>query len=121
MRNGCGRGLIPLTTPDSGAVFHTEWVAALERMERDLGTAERLAADPEKYAASELPMWQPPVIPGPMPAYLADRARQLVERQRSAMAALHGRAQLLRQEAAFTTNGTFAQVGHETSIVDIHA
>lgn len=109
-------------TPE--AVFHTEWIAALERLDADLAAAERLAGDPTATPAATQPgaqsPWQPPVIPGPMPTYLADRARLLLERQRSVMSALAGQAQLLRQQAAFAVEGGLGQQAHEASIVDIH-
>lgn len=58
-----------------------EWTALLDRLERD---ADRiLAAAPGTADASDIEPWTPPA--SALPAALADRARRVVEKQRSAM------------------------------------
>lgn len=58
-----------------------EWTAMLDRLEKD---ADRiLAAAPGTADAADISPWTPPATP--LPLELADRARRVVELQRSAM------------------------------------
>ena len=65
--------------------FRAEWVAALERLECDLETAEALLAveqlTEETAASLALPLWEPPTMRAPLPADLEPRARLVLERQ----------------------------------------
>ena len=60
------------------ATFHDQWVAELERLEADVTLAESMLRANE---APVLPAWQRPVIRGPLPHELEDRARLVLERQ----------------------------------------
>ncbi len=61
-----------------GATFHDQWVAELERLEADVALAESMLRANE---APVLPDWQRPVVRGPLPTELEDRARLVLERQ----------------------------------------
>ena len=58
--------------------FHEQWVAELERLEADVALAESVLRSNE---APVLPAWQRPVVRGPLPTELEDRARLVLERQ----------------------------------------
>ncbi len=58
--------------------FHDQWVAELERLEADVALAESMLRTNQ---APALPAWQRPVIRGPLPTELEDRARLVLERQ----------------------------------------
>ena len=60
------------------ATFHDQWVAELERLEADVALAESVLRANE---APVLPSWERPVVRGPLPAELHDRARLVLERQ----------------------------------------
>jgi hypothetical protein len=65
--------------------FHAEWVAALERLECDVETAESLLAvevfTEADAATIALQTWEPPAMRGPLPSDLEPRARLVLERQ----------------------------------------
>ena len=65
--------------------FRAEWVAALERLECDVETAEALLAvenlTEESVASLAIPAWEPPVMRAPLPSDLEPRARLVLERQ----------------------------------------
>jgi hypothetical protein len=60
------------------ASFRDQWVAELERLEADVTLAESMLRANE---APVLPAWQRPVVRGPLPHELEDRARLVLERQ----------------------------------------
>jgi len=65
--------------PDHAAEeFRAAWAAALDQLEVDVETAERMLAtqDPDP-----LPVWEPPRVVGALPADLEPRARLVLERQ----------------------------------------
>lgn len=65
--------------------FRAEWVAALERLECDVETAEALLAvesfTEESIAELALTAWEPPALRAPLPSDLEPRARLVLERQ----------------------------------------
>ena len=63
--------------------FREEWVAALERLECDVETAEALLAVESFPAETALAFtsWEPPVMRAPLPSDLEPRARLVLERQ----------------------------------------
>ncbi len=65
--------------------FRAEWVAALERLECDVATAEGLLAvenfTEENAAELALRTWEPPAMRAPLPSDLEPRARLVLERQ----------------------------------------
>ena len=65
--------------------FRAEWVAALERLECDVETAEALLAvesfTEESAASLALQAWDPPAMRAPLPTDLEPRARLVLERQ----------------------------------------
>ena len=73
--------LDPHAPPD----FRAEWVAALERLECDVETAEALLAveqvTEESAASLALQLWEPPAMRAPLPSDLEPRARLVLERQ----------------------------------------
>ncbi len=60
------------------ATFHDQWVTELERLEADVALAESALRVNETPV---LPSWERPVVRGPLPAELQDRARLVLERQ----------------------------------------
>lgn len=75
-----GTGAAPARRAPSGS-WDAAWVDALEALEMDLATAERMLA--LGHLAQEPPVapWAPPTGLGPLPLDLADRARTLLDRQ----------------------------------------
>ncbi|GAA1931078.1 hypothetical protein [Nocardioides marmoribigeumensis] len=73
------------STPPAPPDFRAEWVAALERLECDVETAEALLAvetfTEESAASLALPSWEPPALRAPLPSDLEPRARLVLERQ----------------------------------------
>jgi hypothetical protein len=65
--------------------FRAEWLAALERLECDVETAEALLAveNLTEQTAAELALaqWEPPAMRAPLPSDLEPRARLVLERQ----------------------------------------
>ena len=61
------------------------WETELARLELDLIRAERLH---DGLSTMPTEPWDPPAIPGQMPADLATRAQELLDRQDQAMAEL---------------------------------
>lgn len=58
--------------------FRAQWVAALERLELDVGNAEQMLAERQRL---ELEPWVPPTLRAPIPDDLVPRARLIHERQ----------------------------------------
>ncbi len=58
--------------------FHDQWVAELTRLEADVALAESVLRTND---APVLPAWERPVVRGPLPHELEDRARLVLERQ----------------------------------------
>ncbi len=58
--------------------FHQQWVLELDRLEADVALAESML---RVNQAPVLPAWQRPVVRGPLPSELEDRARLILERQ----------------------------------------
>ncbi len=58
--------------------FHQQWVDELDRLEADVTVAESMLRVNE---APVLPAWERPVVRGPLPTELEDRARFILERQ----------------------------------------
>ncbi|MGA9747996.1 MAG: hypothetical protein WBQ50_11130 [Nocardioides sp.] len=73
------------------------WESALDELELTLEETEHLLQGEHPDPTSTQTGWTPPVLPGPLPAELADRARELLARQqdlllRTAQAATSARA-----------------------------
>ncbi|MDF1605958.1 hypothetical protein [Nocardioides sp. YIM 152315] len=64
---------------------HLHWATALDRLELDVIRAERMLDDPSRPAPEP---WDEPLLTGPIPADLRDRAITLRERQRAVQAAI---------------------------------
>lgn len=64
---------------------HLHWATALDRLELDVIRAERMLEDPSRPAPED---WDEPMLEGPIPADLRDRAIALRERQRRVQAAM---------------------------------
>lgn len=74
------------TSAHGDAGTQLAWQRAFDRLEQDLLQAERLAAS---AAASAADPWMAPDLPGPMPAALVGRAREIQRRQRVVLDRLH--------------------------------
>lgn len=66
--------------------FRAVWEEELDRLELDVVRVERMLAGGDTAAPAE--PWSPPALPCPMPAVLAPRARDLLDRQDRASTAL---------------------------------
>jgi hypothetical protein len=91
------------------------WVEALDRLERDVASAEALAANPERAErrrAAPKP-WTPPNLPGHIPADLVGRAQQLLRREEEAKRLLAAGLEQIRSERAAL--GERARAGAATS------
>jgi hypothetical protein len=85
--------------------FRAVWEAELDRLELDVVRVERLlsGADDASSAvqgASGRP-WSPPAVPGPMPADLFPRARDILERQTRAEGALREALSSAQKQLAY--------------------
>jgi hypothetical protein len=67
---------------------HLIWATTLDRLELDVMRAERMLVDPSRPAPEP---WDDPLLTGPIPADLLERAIALRERQRAVEAALASR------------------------------
>ena len=75
--------------------WRAAWESALDDLELTLEETEHLLRG-EHPPPQDGPVWTPPVLPGPLPPEMADRARALLARQqdviaRTAQAALSAR------------------------------
>ncbi len=59
---------------------HEAWVRELDLLEADLHRAEAIAAEGGPEADLAWDPWEPPAMPGPIPADLVDRATALLDR-----------------------------------------
>ncbi len=59
--------------------FHAAWVAALGDLELEVVRAEELLRTGRQ--GSDMPPWEPPSLPGPLPFDLRERAQALLDRQ----------------------------------------
>jgi hypothetical protein len=66
---------------------HLHWATALDRLELDVILAERRLEDPSR-PAPEPEAWDEPVLRGPIPADLRERALALRERQQRVRTAM---------------------------------
>lgn len=57
---------------------HLHWATALDRLELEVILAERMVKDPTRPAPDS---WDEPLLEGPIPADLRERALELRERQ----------------------------------------
>jgi len=80
--------------------FGSEWVAALDRLELDVGLAEQMLAERRTL---ELPLWRTPTMHAPMPEDLVPRARLIHERQLAVVHALTRRATATSGQLALTS------------------
>jgi hypothetical protein len=92
-----------------------EWTALLDRLEQD---AERiLAAAPGTADAADLAPWTPPATS--LPPALADRARQVVELQRSAMERTRADLDGLRQHLGAVSRIPSTRRPEEPAYLDV--
>ncbi|MBF0689193.1 MAG: hypothetical protein IR158_15680 [Cellulomonas sp.] len=89
--------------------WHDRWERALDELELDVATAERLLAEAHLPDVADVAArrWQPPAGLGPLPAPLQERAQALLERQldlarRTAEAMAAARRQLVAADAMRT-------------------
>lgn len=74
------------------------WEVELDRLELDVLRAERLLKGLEALTVEP---WNPPRVPGQMPADLAVRAKELLDRQERATAALHAALESAQRQLAY--------------------
>lgn len=65
--------------------WRAAWESALDDLELTLEETEHLLRG-EHPPPQDGPAWTPPALPGPLPAELADRARELLARQQDVIA-----------------------------------
>jgi hypothetical protein len=81
------------------------WEIELDRLELDVIRAERLL---KGLQALPTEPWCPPVVPGPMPADLAQRARDLMDRQDRTAARLRESLAAAQQQITYADRVTEA-------------
>jgi len=88
-----------MTRTYDAARLHLIWETALDRLELDVLRAERAIA-----GASHLGLepWDEPLVDGPMPPDLVDRALDLRARQQAVQRQLVQALQTLSRQSAFT-------------------
>ncbi len=77
---------------------HVSWETALDRLELEVRRAERLVADP---TSGDLDPWDAPLVAGPLPPHLVDRALELRARQQAVQARVVGALATLSRHSAF--------------------
>lgn len=92
----------------TGGVTDAGWEEILDRIEADLERAEARLSDPravaeEVDALAGIEPWAEPQPGTPLPAYLLDRARELIRRQEAVLVLLPRAQDRLRKQQAFTT------------------
>jgi hypothetical protein len=92
-----------------------EWSTMLDRLEQDAGRI--LAAAPGTAADADLAPWSPPATP--LPAELADRARRVVELQRSAMERTRADLEDLRQHLGAVSRIPSTRRPEEPAYLDV--
>lgn len=78
---------------------HLIWETALDRLELDVLRAEHMVANPAHY---DLEPWDEPLVDGPLPADLVERALELRGRQQAVQRRLVETLQTLSRQSAFT-------------------
>jgi hypothetical protein len=98
---------------------HLIWETALDRLELDVLRAERMVANPAHY---DLEPWDEPLVDGPLPADLVERALDLRDRQQQVQTKLSEALQTLGRQSAFTerVDRATGRVGHAV-YVDVSA
>jgi hypothetical protein len=85
--------------------FRAVWEAELDRLELDVVRVERLLSGvdtaPSAVQGAAGEPWSPPVVPGPMPADLLPRARDILERQSWAEGALREALSSAQRQLAY--------------------
>lgn len=78
--------------------LHAVWESEVDRLELDVIRTERLVKGLENLPAEP---WSAPVLPGPMPSDLVERARELILRQEAAQAALGNALSAAQRQVAY--------------------
>ncbi|MBW8751197.1 MAG: hypothetical protein JF565_07190 [Propionibacteriales bacterium] len=86
-----------MTTVEAARV-RAVWECELHRLELDVLRAERLV---KGLTATPAEPWVPPAVPGEMPADLAERARDLLDRQDRASAGLQAALTAAQRQIAY--------------------
>lgn len=96
-------------SPGGPGAWHDTWERALDELELDVATAERLLAETHLPDVEDVfaRRWQPPAGLGPVPAPLQERAQALLDRQldlarRTTEAMTAARRQLVAADAMRT-------------------
>jgi hypothetical protein len=102
--------------------FRAVWEAELDRLELDVVRVEHMLAGTSTDVPAAEP-WVPPALPGPMPLELAPRARDLLDRQDRAGAALRDALASAQRQLAYSArvSGATAPVRSEPVYVDLEA
>ena len=82
-----------------GARQHLIWETALDRLELDVLRAERMVANPAHY---DLEPWDEPLVEGPLPDDLVERALELRARPQDVQTKLTEALATLNRQSAFT-------------------
>jgi hypothetical protein len=89
---------------------HLHWATALDRLELDVIRAERLLADPSRPSTSRATpygggpeQWDEPLVEGPIPADLRERALDLQARQQALRVAMVARLGALGRQHELTS------------------
>lgn len=99
------------------------WESALDDLELTLEETEHLlrGGHPAQDTAPQQ-TWTPPALPGPLPAELADRARELLARQQDLIARASQAATNLRTNASYVDRLADTRTAHRGPIyVDVSA
>ena len=88
-----------MTRPYDAPRRHLIWETALDRLELDVLRAEQMVANPARY---DLEPWDEPLVDGPLPGDLVDRALDLRARQQGVQRRLVEALQTLSRQSAFT-------------------
>lgn len=108
------------TAGTAGVEAEEAWEDLLDRLEGELGRAERLL---ETLGDGDLTRWQDPVAPGPLPARLVPRAQRLLDGQRQLIAHLPSAIEQTRRQVRVTDrfSRTTRRAGRPSVYLDVTA
>ncbi len=113
-------------SPSSGSsgteTWSAAWESALDDLELTLEETEHLLQGGHPDPATTPSGWTPPVLPGPLPAEMADRARELLARQQDLIVRTAQAATSARTNASFVDRLADTRSSHRSPIyVDVSA
>lgn len=97
--------------------WRTAWKSALDDLELTLEETEHLLRGEQPATSPASGPWTPPVLPGPLPAEMAERARELLARQQDLITRTTQAAGSVRANANLVDRITDTATSHRRTAV----